>query len=590
MLKSLTDWIDDRTGYRSLLAWARDFPAPGGVGWRHALGPAFAIVFVLEAITGLLLMVAYSPSSSTAWGSVFHIEHALWMGWFIRGVHYFAGQAMVILIGLVLLQMVVTGAYRQPREFRWWLGLGLLFLTIALSRTGHLLPWDQEGYWSTKIETNIVAGIPVVGPYLQRLIVGGDDYGNATITRFHAAHVVVLPTLLGVCLAATIVLVRRRRTVTDEIARTEAFWPEQALKNLVVAVVVVVGSIIASLALGGAGLDAPADPSSGEFPARPDWYFIWLFHLLRTLPSDLRLVATLVVPGAIVSLLFLLPLLDRLLPKKLAHGLACAVVLAILGGVGYLTYGSLRADAADAHFREALAEADQTSDRATALAADLETGVPPEGSTYLLRQDPLWRGRGVLERKCLGCHVAEGKGKGEQTASDLAQFGSREWIGGLLENPSSKRYFGATAGAGGMAEWKRASKLKPEELSLVADFVATFAVVPDDVTPDDWLSTKEIADHPGLPLFQKECGTCHVVDGLSEGGTRDAPELFGWGSPRWISRMVRKPGAADRYGFLEPKHQMPAFPAEQLTRGDLDMVIRYLRGDYFKTAPAAKAH
>lgn len=592
MLKPLADWFDDRTGYRRLKAWSLDFPLPGAPGWRHALGPAFVICFGIEAITGLLLMVAYSPSSSTAWGSVFYIEHVLWMGWFLRGVHYFTGQAMVILIGLALLQMLLTGAYRRPREVKWWLSLVLLFLAVGLSRTGHLLPWDQEGYWSTKIETNIVAGVPAVGPYLQKLIVGGDDYGNLTITRFHAVHVALLPILLAAALAIQIALVRRHDLASpgsENATATGGFWPDQVLKNLVAGLVVLAAAIVATLALGGAGLDAPADPTSGDYPARPDWYFIWLFQLLRTMPSNLRLVATLVIPGAIVAVLFLVPLFDRLLPRRLAHVLACAVVLAILGGAGYLSYDALKVDAHDAHFREARHGADQARDRAIALAIDPGVGVPPEGSTYLLRLDPLWRGRGVLESKCLGCHVHEGQGKGEQTAADLAGFGSRAWIRGLLDDPGAKTYFGAVAGAGGMVEWKRTSKLKPQQLDLVADFVASFATIPDDATPDEWLTAKEVADHPGLPLFQKECGTCHIVEGLSEGGMSDSPNLFAWGSPRWIARMVRKPGAVDRYGFLEPKHQMPAFPADQLSRSDLDMVVRYLQGDYLKPAANAKA-
>ncbi len=586
MLKPLADWLDDRTGSRRLLAAALDLRTTAAARWRNTIGPVFAILFVIEAFTGLLLMLAYSPSSSTAWGSVLYIDHALWMGWFIRGVHYFAGQAMVILGGLYLLRALWSRAYHRPREFNWWLGLILLFLAVSLSRTGHLLPWDQEGYWSTKIETNIAGGVPIAGPYVQKLVVGGDEYGNLTVTRFHAAHVVLLPVLLAVCLAAQIALGRRQAVAppAGESTGTGSSWLEHALKNLVASLVVLAVVIGIVLARGGAELEAPADPTSGDYPARPDWYFLWLFQLLRIFPSELRLVATLVIPGAIVAVLFLIPLLDRLLPRGLAHVLACAVVVALLGGAGYLSWRALAVDAADAHYHAARQEADAARDRAIALARDPSAGVPPEGSTFLLRLDPLTRGRGVLEKKCLGCHVLDGKGQGEQTASDLARFGSREWLTGMLKDPASKTYFGAVAGAEGMVEWKRTSKLKPQELEQVVDFVALFPSIPDDLTPDEWLSRKEIADHPGLPLFHKDCGTCHVVEGLCEGGTRDAPGLFAWGSHRWIERMVRKPAALDRYGYLEPKHQMPPFAAEQVSSRDLEMVVRFLKGDYLKPA------
>ena len=127
------------------------------------------MVFLVQAFTGVLLMASYSPSSSTAWASVFYISHDVWFGWFIRGVHHFSAQAMIVLLALHLLQVVWAGAYRRPREFTWWFGVALLFVTIGFGHTGYQLPWDQKGYWSTKVVTNIVGGAPVVGPYLQKI-------------------------------------------------------------------------------------------------------------------------------------------------------------------------------------------------------------------------------------------------------------------------------------------------------------------------------------------------------------------------------------------------------------------------------------
>ena len=106
-------------------------------------------------------------------------------------------------------------------------------------------------------------------------------------------------------------------------------------------------------------------------------------------------------------------------------------------------------------------------------------GIPPDGSAYILRRDPLTQGHSVLDRRCLGCHAFEGKGNGTQTASDLRHFGSREWVRGLLENPASASYFGSAKKLDGMSEWKKSSKLTAKELDDVADFVATFASIPD---------------------------------------------------------------------------------------------------------------
>ena len=124
------------------------------------------------------------------------------------------------------------------------------------------------------------------------------------------------------------------------------------------------------------------------------------------------------------------------------------------------------------------------------------------------------------------------KGTGEQTAADLKGFGSRTWVRGLLENPAATAYFGKVPGSGRHeASGRRDSKLKGKQLDDVADFVASFARIPDDMTADEWLNSPGVANHPGNQPFQKECGQCHMIEGFTEGGTRDAPGLFAWGSP-----------------------------------------------------------
>jgi len=249
----------------------------------------------------------------------------------------------------------------------------------------------------------------------------------------------------------------------------------------------------------------------------------------------------------------------------------------------------MRDDAGNKVFQQSRSQADIARHRALYLAGLADVGIPPEGSAYILRRDPLTQGRSVLERRCLGCHVFDGKGTGTQTASDLARFGSRDWVRGLLANPSAAAYFGKAPQLDGMAEWKKNSKLTAAQLDDVADFVASFARIKEGMTPDDWANIPGVSDHlkEDSP-FQKECGTCHVIDhsdGLTKGGTRDAPSLFAWGSDYWITRMVRNPRSSDKYGFLDEKApgQMPSFGHEQLTESDLDVVIRYLKGDYPET-------
>jgi quinol-cytochrome oxidoreductase complex cytochrome b subunit/mono/diheme cytochrome c family protein len=592
LFKQLAHWLDDRTGVRTFTRVAfHEQPIAGGARWRYVFGSALTMVFLVQAFTGMLLMASYSPSSSTAWASVFYISREVWFGWFIRGIHHFSAQAMIVLLAMHLLQVVWAGAYRRPREFNWWFGVALLLVTIGFGHTGYQLPWDQKGYWATKVVTNIMSGAPVVGPYLQKVVVGGSEFGNQTLTRFYALHVAVLPALLVAVLAVHIALSRRHHLTTPaSVANRPAapYWPDQMFRNLAFTALVL--GVVVGLVLyeGGANLDAPADPSSSDYPARPEWYYLSLFQMLKYFPGSREMIGTIVIPSSLLFVLLILPLLDRVLPGKLAHFLACGFVFTVLGGAGFLTVQAIWDDAHNPIFLESRKKADAARERALFLASPSVVGIAPDGAAYILRRDPFTQGQVVLERRCLGCHFVGGKGTEIQTAPDLAGYGTRAWIRGLLEDPRSPTYFGKVPQCDGMAEWKKSSKLKGKALDDVADFVAAFAGIAEDTTLEEWLNSPEVANHPGKAPFEKECGTCHMVDGFTDGGLREAPNLFAWGSPRWTTRMIRKPNAADRYGFLEKEQKMPAFNTDQLSSNDLQMVILYLRGDYVKAAASPR--
>ena len=172
----MIDWLDHRTGVRKVVAMMLLEGVPGGARWRYVWGSCLVFVFSLQLITGILLMTAYSPSSSQAWNSVHFIQYKMDFGWLIRGLHHFGSQTMVVLIALHMLQVVIAGAHLPPREVNWWLGIGLLSLTLGLSLTGYLLPWDQKGYWATRVATNIASNIPVLGEDIKNLAVGGPDW------------------------------------------------------------------------------------------------------------------------------------------------------------------------------------------------------------------------------------------------------------------------------------------------------------------------------------------------------------------------------------------------------------------------------
>ena len=607
MFKNLANWFDSRTGYKALVHEALEEPIPGGAKWRYVFGSALSATFMIQLVTGLLLMTSYSPSSSTAWGSVWYIQNRMGLGWYLRGIHHFGSQGMVVLLVMHLVQVLWAGAYRAPREVNWWFGMALLFLTLGFSLTGYLLPWDQKGFWATTVATTIAGNTPVFGPAIQKVIVGGPDYGNQTLTRFYGLHVGVLPTLLVLCLAAHIALFRKHGVTPPRNPKgVGKFWPQQVFYDTVASVAVLGVLSYLVLANHGANLDAPADPAS-EYPARPEWYFLSLFQLLKKFPGELEVVGTIIVPGAIMTTLLALPLLDRIFPRKFAHFLACVSVFALIGGAGYLTYESMAEDARNATFQDARKVADATRDRALQLADT--SGITPEGAGYLLMRDPWTRGQALAREKCLSCHYYDGKGQSTvvdgkpatspQAASELKGFGSYEWVRGLLENPQSDRYFGKVPQCDGMATWKASSKLTPAQLDDVARFVATFAEVDDDTSPEEWAASKDVKDHPGRAAFARECAQCHALDGKGswsgeaegarKGFMQPAPDLYAYASTRWTSRMIKRPGSPHLYGYLAEDQAMPAFDAEQLPPNDLDMVVRFLKRQYVEPRNGAIA-
>src|SRR3989441_6848701 len=233
MRKALLDWLDDRTGYRAMVHSMLFENIPGGSRWRYVWGSTLVFAFTVQAITGFFLWACYSPSSQTAWESVYYIQYQMAGGAVLRGIHHFMAQAMIVLLALHMLQIIVDGAYRAPREVNFWIGLILLNLVLGLSLTGYLLPWDQKGYWATKVATSLMAVVPGVGVQLQRLAQGGPEYGHHTLTRFFAVHAGLLPFLMMAFTAAHVYVFRRHglRYKEPRLWADSYFWPDQVLRD-----------------------------------------------------------------------------------------------------------------------------------------------------------------------------------------------------------------------------------------------------------------------------------------------------------------------------------------------------------------------
>src|SRR5438270_7238009 len=321
MYKRFLDWADARTGCRKLTQEALFENIPGGARWRYVWGSTLTFALAVQFITGIFLWMAYSPSSQTAWESVYFIQDKMTGGWLLRGLHHFTAQAMTILLLLHLMQVVIDGAYKAPRDVNFWFGLILLQLVLALSLTGYLLPWDQKGFWATKVATNLVAVVPFIGPAVQSIIIGGSDYGHHTLTRFFALHAGVLPGGIIVLLTAHIYLFRRHGITAKQPLRKPdaAFWPDQVLRDAVACLAVLAAVLFLILRprlLGGHGslgadLGAPADPSEPYSAARPEWYFLFLFQFLKFFPGTTEIWGAIIIPALAMAVIFVMPLLGR---------------------------------------------------------------------------------------------------------------------------------------------------------------------------------------------------------------------------------------------------------------------------------------
>jgi quinol-cytochrome oxidoreductase complex cytochrome b subunit len=206
MLKNFFSWLDERLGLTDLYKTLLDRPEPKG-NWWNTLGSASLFLFVMQAITGILLTVYYTPSPDHAYDSIQYIMTGVAYGWLIRGIHHWGASLMVIVVFVHMIRVFVTASYKYPRELNWMIGVGLLILTLGMGFTGYLLPWNQKAYWATTVGTSIAGTVPWVGPIIEKALRGGPDLSALTLSRFFAAHIWILPATLGLLIGIHVYLV-----------------------------------------------------------------------------------------------------------------------------------------------------------------------------------------------------------------------------------------------------------------------------------------------------------------------------------------------------------------------------------------------
>jgi ubiquinol-cytochrome c reductase cytochrome b subunit len=558
---SLRAWLADRSGWSTLRESIVGGTVPGGVSLWHSFGSVATALVVVELVTGIALAAFYSPSATDAWASVAYIQDQLPLGWFVRGLHSFGSSALIIVAGVHLLQVVLFGAYRRPRELNWMLGLALMGVTVLFALSGYLLPYDQKGYWAKLVEAQIAGSAPVIGGMLQTLIQGGSSFGNLTLTHAFAFHAMLLPAVLVVMIVAHIYLFRRHGytprwslSAEEAVKRAAPIWPSQAAHNAGVGALVLAAVTLVVIMQHGAPLDGPADPSS-SYLARPEWYALPLYQLRMYFEGPLEIIATMVIPGIATGLAFGLPFLDRgastrpSARKPVMVGTALAVA-----GMGALSAISLAKDARDPAFAKGRASDQARADDARRLALK---GMPPEGGLAVFRNDPLNHAREIWDEKCGGCHGLVGAG-GDK-GPDFKGYNTRAWIHGFLENPDGPLYMGPAKIEKGMKKVEGT----PDELEALTEMIYMETGAPD-ADPTKAARGKDL-------VSSKDCDSCHDFDGTSE---NTGPNLKGRGSFAWVKEVIADAGHPLMFG---EKNKMPKF-RNKLTEQEIEDLARFVMG------------
>ncbi|MBI5881594.1 MAG: cytochrome bc complex cytochrome b subunit [Elusimicrobia bacterium] len=337
------DWLDERLQVRKAIEWAshKHVPVHQGSFFYYA-GGVCLFIFGLQVFTGILLLMYYRVGADSSYESVRYISSKVSYGWLIRSVHSWAANIMVLFIFIHMFSVFLMKAFRKPRELTWMTGCGLLGLTMAFGFSGYLLPWNELAYFATKVGTDIIGQVPLVGHWLLRLVRGGEEVTGATLSRFFGLHVAILPALLSGLIGIHLGFVQIQGMAhVDDAPKTMPFFPNFMLRDAVLWLLVL--NVIAILAVFfpwelGKKADALASAPAG---IKPEWYFLAQYQFLKVLPARILLIpgelwGIIVLNGAGVLWLFA-PFWEAALPESMKDTVVKLVGWGGLAGLAAMT-------------------------------------------------------------------------------------------------------------------------------------------------------------------------------------------------------------------------------------------------------------
>src|SRR5437667_11511122 len=301
----INEWLEHRTGISTAVRKLFYEEIPASSGWHQVFGSVALFLFLVQAFTGVLLAFNYAASPGETYNSLQYILTEVTAGRLMRDLHHWGASMLIVVVVLHMTQVFLFGAYKKPREATWMLGVMLLLLTLAYGLTGYLLPWDNRAYWGTVVTTQIASQAPLLGPYLTRLLGSEGNIGVVTFARFYGMHVLLLPPITTFLIVLHIYLVRKHGVapLPGDAGVTKKFFPEQVFKDTLAIFIAFVILFVLSVAVR-VPLERLADPTDTSYIPRPDWYFLFLFQILKLFRGPVEVVGSVLLPTlAILALL-----------------------------------------------------------------------------------------------------------------------------------------------------------------------------------------------------------------------------------------------------------------------------------------------
>jgi ubiquinol-cytochrome c reductase cytochrome b subunit len=480
-IRRVGNWIEARFQFKTSVLPILKHPIPRGAagpkGWWYVFGSASMTLIFLQILTGICLALVYVPSPDQAYQSLEYLNYRQPFGWFIRALHNWAASGMVVMVIVHMIQVFLYGAYKYPRELTWVFGVFLLLITLAMAFTGQVLRWDTDAYWGVGVGAAMAGRVPVLGPGIVELLLGGPIIGGNTLSRFFALHVFVLPGLLFTMLALHLWLVLTigiskppvpgekvnpatyEKQYQAEIKRGVPFLGDAMNKDAFFSALVVVVLVILAAVCGPNGPTGYPDPTLSGGNPKPDWPFLWLFGLLSLSPPGLETFIMLVFPILLVVGLLLVPFISNRGERAPSRRpMAVLLVLLSLTVLGVLTYEGAIAP------------------WSPVMKAWCRDPVPTE---IVKRSTPLeLQGAAVFQNKdCRNCHALDGVGG--KRGPDLTHVGIKLTRDQLIDQISN-----GTPGGGNMPAYGK--HVNPAEMNALAEFLVSLrpAGQPPSKLPD----------------------------------------------------------------------------------------------------------